>query len=108
PLSRTLREWLDKGFRVVVACHQLPQAERLKELLSPYDIHCSISEATFGEVTGIAPPPSLPPLDHLGPKEGGVNPPPPAREGWGGGRITLLMGDISRGFRLPDSRLALI
>ncbi|HEY4744381.1 MAG TPA: transcription-repair coupling factor, partial [Desulfuromonadaceae bacterium] len=34
--------------------------------------------------------------------------PPPAGEGWGGGAITLLLGEISRGFRLPHSRLALV
>ena len=81
PLSRTLRDGLDRGFLTIFACHQRPQAERLKELLRPYDIPCSISETPFNELTGTSP---------------------------SGGGITILLGDISRGFRLPDSRLALI
>ena len=96
PLARTLREWLDGGERVVIACHQQPQAERLKDLLMPYKLPCFISEAGFA-----CPPPGLPPL------RGGVLLPPPAGEGWGGG-IHILIGDISRGFRLPDSHLILI
>ncbi|MBK5276226.1 MAG: transcription-repair coupling factor [Desulfuromonadales bacterium] len=80
PLSRTLRTWLDNGQRVLVACHQRPQAERLKELLSPYGIPCGISEASFREA---------------------VTAPATAS-------VTLLLGDISRGFRLPDARLVLI
>jgi transcription-repair coupling factor (superfamily II helicase) len=80
PLSRTLRQWLDQGFRVLIACHQRPQAERLKELLEPYGIPCSISEAPF-------PSAAAEPLS---------------------GRVTMLLGDITRGFRLPESQLVLI
>jgi len=80
PLSQKLREWLDTGQRVLVVCHQRPQAERLKELLAPYGIPCSISEGSFIEATAAEP----------------------------GAVVTLLLGDISRGFRLPDSRLVLI
>src|SRR6185369_16925516 len=102
PLSKTLSGWRDQGFRVFIACHQRPQAERLKELLMPYGIACVISEAPFSETVGaLLPPPGLPPLE-------GVLRPPPAGEGWGGGNVTLLLGDISRGFRLPYSRLVLI
>jgi len=86
PLARTLREWLDNGQQVAIACHQQPQGERLKDLLKPYNIHCSISEAGF---CGILPP-----------FQG---------EGRGGdGGIKILVGDLSRGFRLPYSRLILI
>jgi len=81
PLSQALRGWLDQGFRLLIACHQRPQAERLRELLAPYDIPGFISEATFSEVVAGNPPPS---------------------------GVTLIMGEISRGFRLPSSRLALI
>ncbi|MGB9080256.1 MAG: transcription-repair coupling factor [Desulfuromonadaceae bacterium] len=98
PLALTLREWLDGGQRVVIACHQQPQAERLKELLKPYKIPCSISEAGFQDVV---PPPQPSPAG------GGSNVPPPSG-GRPGGGITILIGDISRGFRLPDSRLILI
>jgi transcription-repair coupling factor (superfamily II helicase) len=86
PLSRTLREWLDTGYRVVIACHQLAQAERLKELLTPYSIPCTISEESFLATMGVE-------------THGNASLP---------NVITLLLGDISRGFRQPDSRLALI
>ena len=79
PLARTLNEWLDAGQRVQIACHQYPQAERLKELLTPYGIPCCISEGTFREAAAT-----------------------------GDRTVTLLLGDISRGFRLPDSKLVLI
>jgi transcription-repair coupling factor (superfamily II helicase) len=85
PLSRRLREWQDTGQRVMVVCHQRPQAERLRELLAPYGTPCTISEASFSEAA-TTPNPLL------------------NQEG----AIILLMGDISRGFRLPEARLVLI
>ena len=83
PLARTMREWLDGGQRVVVACHQQAQAERLKDLLIPYSIPCVISEAGFGAA--------------VAPHRAASNP-----------TVTVLVGDISRGFRLPFSHLILI
>ncbi len=80
PLARTLRSWLDGGQQIVIACHQLPQAERLKDLLQPYGIPCRISEQGF--LSAVATPP--------------------------GGALSLLIGEISRGCRLPFSRLILI
>ncbi|MEI6305292.1 MAG: hypothetical protein WCP33_00570 [Deltaproteobacteria bacterium] len=47
PLANTMHNWLEQGFRVFVACHQRPQAERLKELLDPYGIPSVISENGF-------------------------------------------------------------
>ncbi|MDO9068941.1 MAG: transcription-repair coupling factor [Deltaproteobacteria bacterium] len=86
PLARTLRDWQDQGKRVVIVCHQQPQAERLKDLLAPYDVPCNISEAGFQDVAGTEPPhnKSLPYA------------------------INILLGDISRGFRSPDSGVVLI
>jgi len=81
PLAANLREWLDRGFRTVFACHQRPQAERLRELLAPYGIPCGISEASFTETV---------------------------YSETNGNAVTILLGEISRGFRLPGSRLALI
>ncbi|MBV5340326.1 MAG: transcription-repair coupling factor [Deltaproteobacteria bacterium] len=86
PLARTLRDWLDNGQQVAIACHQQPQAERLKDLLAPYKIPCSISEAGFCAI--------LPPLQGEG--------------RGGGGSVKILVGDLSRGFRLPCSRIVLI
>ncbi len=80
PLSKILRGWFDSGERILVVCHQLPQAERLKQLLEPYGIPCRISETGFKEAV-------------TAPR---------------GNHITLLIGEISRGFRLPSSHLALI
>ena len=57
PLARTMREWLDSGQRVLVACHQHPQAERVRELLTPYGIPCSISEGSFSEALTAPNPP---------------------------------------------------
>jgi transcription-repair coupling factor (superfamily II helicase) len=88
PLANTLREWLDSSQRVTIACHQQPQAERLKDLLTPYKIPCSISEGDFGATVET----------HCNTSPFNASPP----------AITILIGDISRGFRLPDSRLILI
>jgi transcription-repair coupling factor (superfamily II helicase) len=85
PLAETLRGWLERGERIAVACHQQAQAERLKDLLVPYKIRSYISEQRFAEVFA-TPNPLL------------------NQEG----AITLLLGDISRGCRLPDARLILI
>jgi transcription-repair coupling factor (superfamily II helicase) len=81
PLAGTLRGWLDGGERIAVACHQQAQAERLKDLLSPYKIPCNINQAGFGD--------------------GAVHKDTATS-------ITIMIGEISRGFRLPDSRLILI
>jgi transcription-repair coupling factor (superfamily II helicase) len=88
PLSHTLREWLDQGFQIVIACHKRPQAERLRELLIPYRIPCTISESSFPEVVhNLTTPSPLLNQDVV---------------------ISIVLSDISRGFRLPVSKLALI
>ena len=81
PLAGNLRGWLDSGQQIAIVCHQQPQAERLKDLLTPYKIPCIISEAGFGDVVD---------------RKGFLS------------SVTILIGDISRGFRLPSSRLVLI
>jgi transcription-repair coupling factor (superfamily II helicase) len=81
PLANTLRGWLNGGERIAIACHQQAQAERLKDLLTPYKLPCFISEAGFPEVLPRSQSESS---------------------------IAILIGDISRGFRLPSSRLILI
>jgi transcription-repair coupling factor (superfamily II helicase) len=84
PLARTLRDRLDQGQRLIIACHQQPQAERLKDLLAPYGIRCCISETGFND--------ALHPDLHAEMS----------------GSVVLLLGEISRGFGLPDSGLLLI
>lgn len=83
PLSNTLREWKDQGVKVLIVCHQQAQAERLKELLTPYGISCVLSETGFKEL---------------------VSPDPPATKG----AVSLLLADISRGFRMPDAGLVVV
>ena len=85
PLAAALREWLEGGQQVAIACHQLPQAERLRDLLSPYKLLCPISETGFADVVG------------------GELQTRASRSS-----ITILIGDISRGFRLPEANLILI
>jgi transcription-repair coupling factor (superfamily II helicase) len=85
PLASKLSGWLDSGERIVVACHQQAQAERLKDLLMPYKLPCVISESGFIEAV-TTPNPLL------------------NQEG----AIAILIGDLSRGFRLPSSHLILI
>ena len=92
PLSDTLRGWLEQGYHVLIACHQRPQAERLKELLTPYKIPCTISDEGFPEAVGLS-------TSTLSPASG-VRPGPET--------VTLVLGDISRGFRLPASHLVVI
>jgi len=88
PLSRILREWSDSGFRIMIACHQPAQAERLSELLLPYGVECDISESGFRQELERIPPASSSMRQNI--------------------RVTLLLGDISRGFTLPGSRLAFV
>ncbi len=99
PLADRLREWLQGGQKVLLTCHQPAQAERLKQLLEPYQIRCSISEGTFSEMF---PPPQPSPAG------GGSSNVPPPSGGRSGGGITLLLGEISRGFRIPSAGLVLI
>lgn len=89
PLSNTLKQWMDQGLKVLIACHQQAQAERLRELLAPYGVNCVITEAGFAEAIGCATPSQSSPAG-------------------GGSNVSLLLGDISRGFRLPDAGFALI
>ncbi len=80
PLSRALQTRLDEKNAVFIVCHQQPQTERLKELLAPYGLKCRISEATFPEETAQSQ----------------------------ADLVTLLKGDLSRGFHLPDARISII
>ena len=79
PLAERLSRWLEGGERVIMACHQKGQAERLHELLSHYGLPLNLSERSF-----------------------------PVELGRRDRRVDILVGEISRGFRLDDERLALI
>jgi transcription-repair coupling factor (superfamily II helicase) len=79
PLADRLSQWLGEGGRVIMACHQKSQAERLYELLSHYGLPLAVSERGF-----------------------------PAERGRRDRRVDILVGEISRGFRLEDEALAVI
>ncbi|MBI5656604.1 MAG: transcription-repair coupling factor [Geobacter sp.] len=79
PLVSRLSAWLAERWKVVVVCHQKTQAQRLYDLLSPHGLPLSISGRTFGDEIGLRD-----------------------------GAVALLVGDISRGFRLEDELLAVI
>ena len=79
PLTERIRSWMDQGFRVLVPCHQPGQARRLYELLSHYRLPLEILEERFPQAL------SRPP-----------------------GQVEVLIGEISRGFRLEAERLVVI
>lgn len=80
-LSARLQDWRETGWHIVIVCHQPSQAERLRTLLEPYGI-------------------SLPatPAEGLDAALGQA-----AETG-----ICLALGELSRGCRLPEAKLALI
>ncbi|HEY6006784.1 MAG TPA: transcription-repair coupling factor, partial [Geobacteraceae bacterium] len=79
PLTRRLAAWHDEGWRILFVCHQQGQAERLHELLAPYRLPLALSERSF-----------------------------PAELPHRGGRLDILTGALSRGFRLEEDRLIVI
>jgi len=79
PLVEQLSAWLEEERRVILACHQKSQAERLQELLGHYKLPLAVSERGF-----------------------------PAERGRRDRRVDILFGEISRGFRLEEEGLAVI
>jgi transcription-repair coupling factor (superfamily II helicase) len=79
PLVERLTGWLANNNRVIMACHQPGQAHRLHELLVHYPLPLHLSEGKF-----------------------------PAERRHAAGRVEVLVGEISRGFRLPEAELVVI
>jgi len=79
PLVTRLSGWLEERQRVIVACHQRGQAQRLYELLSHYPLPLNISDRPFA-----------------------------AERERDDGRVDVVIGDLSRGFRLPEGKLVII
>ncbi len=79
PLVTRLNVWLEERQRVIVACHQRGQAQRLYELLSHYPLPLNISDRPF-----------------------------PAERERDDGKVDVVIGDLSRGFRLPEEKLIVI
>lgn len=80
-VAARLKDWQESGWSCIIVCHQPSQAERLRTLLEPYGIRLP---ATIAE--GLVP----------------------ACEQAEGGGISLALGDLSRGCRLPEAKLVLI
>jgi transcription-repair coupling factor (superfamily II helicase) len=80
PLTERIRQWRKDNWLTMVVCHQPSQAQRLQELFEPYGISCILAEA-----------------DPFNPE---------AQQH--GADLLLAIGELSRGFRLPDARLAVI
>jgi len=79
PLAARLAAWQTSGEKVFIPCHQQGQIQRLMGLLEPFELPLHLSERGFA-----------PCLQH---RDAG---------------ITLLTGDISRGFRLPSAKLVVV
>ena len=79
PLVNQLGAWRDRGWRTLFVCHHRAQAERLVELFSHYPLSPTLSERDF-----------------------------PGEAATPGDRPAVLLGEISRGFRLLDERLTII
>lgn len=79
PLVERLSLWLEEKSRVFIACHQRSQIQRLDELLRPYNLPLTFAEEPF-----------------------------PARMAVEGLGVQLIMGEISRGFRLVEENLIVI
>ncbi len=79
PLVERLAGWLAERQRVLMVCHQHAQVKRLYELLAPHNLPVAVSERPFAAER-----------DHLS------------------GRIEIMEGDVSRGFRLPEEALVVI
>ncbi|QSV46698.1 transcription-repair coupling factor [Geobacter benzoatilyticus] len=79
PLVTRLNGWLEERQRVIIACHQRGQAQRLYELLSHYPLPLNISDRPF-----------------------------PAELERDDGKVNVVIGDLSRGFRLPEGKLIVI
>ncbi|QXE89866.1 transcription-repair coupling factor [Geomonas subterranea] len=79
PLTEKMVTWIAAGNRVLIPCHQAGQARRLYELLSHYRLPLEHSQDSFR--TAASRP---------------------------AGRVEILIGEISRGFRLEQERLVVI
>lgn len=79
PLVLRLQTWLADGTRILVVCRQKAQADRLIGLLGSHGIPLALSEGSFAAE-----------------RDRSIR------------QVTLLLGDISRGFRLPGEQLVVI
>jgi transcription-repair coupling factor (superfamily II helicase) len=79
PLVGRLSLWLEENCRIFIVCHQQSQIQRLDELLRPYNLPLTCTEEAF-----------------------------PGKKATEGAGVQLIMGEISRGFRLFEEGLVVI
>lgn len=79
PLVTRLQEMLAAGVRPFIPCHQQGQAQRLFELLSPYGLPLRMAEEPFAGLFSRRDP-----------------------------RVEIMVGELSRGCRLPEFGVAII
>ncbi len=79
PLVNRLQDWRDRGWRTLFVCHQQGQAERLLELFSHYPLSPLLTGRDF-----------------------------PSEMAAAGDRPALILGELSRGFRLEEEKLTVI
>ncbi len=79
PLVTRLLEMLAAGIRPFIPCHQQGQAQRLFELLSPYGLPLRMAEEPFAGLFSRRDP-----------------------------RVEIMVGELSRGCRLPEFGVAII
>lgn len=82
PLAEAVRGWAEDGARVVLACHQQTQLDRLERVLKSYNVPVQRGDR--------------PPRDYLRPPDGRSS------------GAVLVQGDVSGGFRLLDHGFALV
>ena len=82
PLVDKMKDWHDLGWSVFLVCHTTGQAERLKELLESYRLAPISSDLRLN--------------------------PPFEKGGMGGFVFSILIGDLSSGFRFPSIKLAIV
>jgi transcription-repair coupling factor (superfamily II helicase) len=81
PLAERLREWIDAGFRVVIAARTRTQAERLGTLLRGYDLKIAGKPAPFSPASLETRPPRA---------------------------VEIVIGAVATGFVLAQAALALV
>ncbi len=79
PLIERLTGWLADGCKIIIPCHKRGQAQRLFDLLEQYNLPLAISERSFA-------------VEQFRREKS----------------ILLLLGEVSRGFRLPAARTVVV
>ncbi len=105
---KRLRDWQERGMRVLIVSHTSGQAERLRDLFSHYHVPCDL-EKEMGFREALNHPPRQPLTLHIGPLSSGFR---NLQEGWVllteeeifGERRRLSAGRTGRGVRIASHK----